>query len=592
MVTALTVEAVLTDRFGLANLREKQKEVIGNVLSGKHCLALLPTGYGKSLCYQLPSQILSGITLVVSPLIALMQDQLSGLLKRGIDNATVINSSVSSEELEERYQGIRSGRYKLIYVAPERLDTPRFKALLQHLNVSLFVIDEAHCISQWGHDFRPQYRHMRRYLEMIPETTVLAVTATATPRVRDDIIHSLNLDDMKIVQGDFDRPNLRLEVEQCTNNADKDRHLFRALGESNQSAIVYVSSRKEAEALTGRLKVSKIKAACYHAGLPAEERKRAQRRFEEDEVQAIVSTVAFGMGVDKATIRKVIHYNLPPSLENYYQEAGRAGRDGRDAVCTLLYQAKDIYTQRWLMQQNYPTEKQIHDVLACLKAGNPMRAYEIRDQVDMSDSALNSTIDLFNQLELVILTSEGARLKEGNKTLTYVNTAPMKARRDRDAARLDMMVNYATGIKCRRQYILGYFGQTIENTCSGCDICAPKPKYDELVETLKFTNKPKGTSAKKQSLSYQSGEPLRKAIYNLTKDLSGKVGRTTIANILSGSKAKKLIEKDFHKLPAYGSFAHKRAESILSEIDALVEDGHLRVIPGMYPKLVVARALN
>jgi ATP-dependent DNA helicase RecQ len=596
--TKVDIDRILHESFGLASLRPKQKEVIDLVLRGRHTLALLPTGYGKSLCYQLPSMVLPGITLVISPLIALMQDQMSALTKRGITSATVLNSAIAPDEYERRLAGIAQGRLKLVYVAPERFESPRFRALIESLNVSLLVIDEAHCISQWGHDFRPNYRTIKDLFALMPEATVLALTATAAPRVRQDIISSLDLPEMALVQTSFDRPNLHFQVFSCGNDYEKDQRLLKAMGKNPGPTIIYTSSRKQSEELSARLKNASIPAGCYHAGLPPQVRQQAQKDFEEEKKSVIVCTVAFGMGVDKSNVRSVIHYNLPGSIEGYYQEAGRAGRDGEPAKCTLLFQARDIYRQRWLLQKNFPSEKEVAEVLAYIlkaasKSSYPVRAGEISGSVKVEDSALNSALDLLKVLGLLQGSAEGVSpTAEAKGRNTAIDMTFLKQRERREEDRLDKVVRYAQSTTCRRRVILSYFGQDLDGLCAGCDICHKVMDDPEEVGQAEYTlaktvgrGKKSSPVARPETRS-QGLNDLSATILELTLELKGKFGRTTIAQVLGGSKAAKLNSQNLNKLSSYGRFAHMSNNDIVAAIDGLVAQGKLKVVPGPYPKLV------
>ena len=340
---------ILKQYFGYDEFREGQLELIDALAHGRDVLGVMPTGAGKSLCYQVPAMLLPGVTLVISPLISLMRDQVQALAANGI-SAAYINSSLTESQWRQAIANARNGQYKIIYIAPERLSAPSMSELAQELQISLIAIDEAHCISQWGQDFRPSYLDIPRFVESLPVRPVLAAfTATATPRVCDDILGTLGLcTPLTLITG-FDRPNLYFEVKQPK---DKYSALVQYLKKNDGNGIVYCSTRKEVESVTEKLIADGYSAARYHAGLSDNERNGAQDDFLYDRVKIIIATNAFGMGIDKSNVRFVIHYNMPQNVESYYQEAGRAGRDGLPGDCLLFYARKDINTALFLINKS------------------------------------------------------------------------------------------------------------------------------------------------------------------------------------------------------------------------------------------------
>ena len=399
---------VLSDVFGYDTFRPGQESVIAAILAGRDVMAVMPTGAGKSLCYQIPALVLPGITLVVSPLISLMQDQVGALLQNGV-RAAYINSSLTERQITLALHNAARGVYRIIYVAPERLMTPNFLAFAKNAPVSQVVVDEAHCVSQWGQDFRPGYLRIEPFIRELPRRPcVSAFTATATESVRQDIIRLLCLRDPFCAATGFDRPNLFFEVRR---GGDRNAELLRFLQEHRgQSGIVYCGTRKGVEEVARMLVAEGIDAVGYHAGMDDETRQLAQEDFVSDRVPVIVATNAFGMGIDKSNVSFVVHYNMPKDLESYYQEAGRAGRDGEDAVCCLLYQPADVRLNNFLIEHS-------------------MEASE-----------------LDGQTQAVVL--------------------------DRARERLKQMTFYATTTGCLRTKILRYFGETPKKAhCGNCSAC-------------------------------------------------------------------------------------------------------------------------
>ena len=348
MDNATAMLDILKSRFGYDSFRGQQEEIIGNTLARRDSLVLMPTGGGKSLCYQLPALVFDGITLVVSPLIALMKDQVDALNANGIA-ARFINSSLPSAEIEQVQEQVRRGQVKILYAAPERLALPGFRRFLHNLELSLIAIDEAHCISEWGHEFRPDYLNLRQLREAFPAVPVIALTATATERVREDILRQLDLQRGQVFLSSFNRPNLSYSVQPKDNSWGKLTSLLEA--RRSQSTIIYCFSRQETEDLAAGLNARGFSARPYHAGLNSDTRRQNQEDFVRDRVPIIVATIAFGMGIDKPDIRLVVHNSLPKSLEGYYQETGRAGRDGLPSECVLFYSYSDKAKQDYFVNQ-------------------------------------------------------------------------------------------------------------------------------------------------------------------------------------------------------------------------------------------------
>ena len=398
---------ILKKHFGYSSFRDGQEELIDALLKKRDVLGIMPTGAGKSLCYQVPAMMLDGITVVVSPLISLMKDQVSALVQQGI-SAAFINSSLSSAQYGKALQNLRLGVYKIVYVAPERLLTESFLALCSDIDIDLVAIDEAHCVSQWGQDFRPSYLDINKFIDALPRRPVIgAFTATATEVVRDDIVKILRLQDPLAITTGFDRPNLFFSVMKPS---DKRKKLLSLLNERRgKSGIIYCSTRKKVEEICEFLNKNKITATRYHAGLTAEERRKNQDDFVYDRAPVIAATNAFGMGIDKSNVNFVIHFNMPKNLESYYQEAGRAGRDGTQADCILLYGKGDVRTAQFFIDNTEP---------------NP----------NLSD--------------------------EENRLF-----------KEREEERLKHMTFYSTTTDCLRKYMLRYFGDKYKERCENCSNC-------------------------------------------------------------------------------------------------------------------------
>ena len=478
--------------FGHSSFREGQIFLISSILEGRDCLGIMPTGGGKSLCYQIPAMTLPGLALVVSPLISLMNDQVAALRGSGVP-AAAYNSSLSTEERRLVRSGLREGRLKLLYVSPERLESPAFLELLDGLHIPLVAVDEAHCISQWGQDFRPSYLGIPDFIAGLPKRPVVAAfTATATAEVRSDIIRLLGLQRPKVLVTGFDRPNLFFDVLRP---AKKSAELLRLVRERRgRPGIVYCSTRATVERVCSNLQNSGVNAVMYHAGMPDAERKSNQALFQHDRASVMVATNAFGMGIDKSNVGYVIHYNMPLSLEAYYQEAGRAGRDGSPADCILLYSAADIVTARRLIE---------HD------------------------------------------DGQNAELGEEER----------EAVRRMDLFRLRHMSDYCNTAACLRGFILSYFGQDHEERCGNCGNCLA------------------GFSTVDLTLEAQM---ILSCVHRIRAALGYSVGSQLVAQVLTGSRDRRVLELGLDRLSTYGLMKGRASESVARQISQLVELGLLR----------------
>jgi ATP-dependent DNA helicase RecQ len=464
--------------FGIARLRPGQQEVIDKVLAGQDTLAIMPTGGGKSLCYQLPAKILRGLTVVVSPLISLMKDQLDKLHGYGM-RAAQVNSSIAREEEEQALRAIEQGELEILFCTPERLVSPEFIALLARQRVALVVVDEAHCISRWGHDFRPAYLELGAALEALGRPPVLAMTATATDEVVADIGTQLGRPNLALINTGVYRANLRYRVIQETNEHDKLAQMLALVRQCAGAGIVYTATVKAALQGYAMLRADGASVALYHGKLGAAQRKQAQDSFMQGRSRVMVATNAFGMGIDKRDIRFVIHAQLPASVDAYYQESGRAGRDGQRADCLLLYLQEDKRTQQYLLISHYPDAQQLKAVLGMaqeLLARGPASVAALQEHVGMRANALRVCLKLLKQ----------GRLLRQNRKLEYLPTGRQASagqfatlaqlyrdKHERDRMALDQMVAYAQSGHCRWKIILDYFSDAPPGfeRCGACDNC-------------------------------------------------------------------------------------------------------------------------
>ncbi len=640
--------------FGLEGFRPGQRHVIDAIISGQDTLCIMPTGGGKSLCFQLPTIARDGVTIVISPLIALMKDQVDSLIDIGIP-ATYINSSLPHPEQQSRIGGMIKGDFKLIYIAPERLRSNSFMRAVQKTHVQLLAVDEAHCISQWGHDFRPDYARLGNFRKRLGNPQTVALTATATRLVQDDIAKILELEKPATFVTGFARTNLSLNVVSPNGNVDKDQQLINFLKSKEGCGIIYASTRKNCEHLVELLKDETDRSLeFYHAGLPPDKRRIVQEKFMSGETKIIVATNAFGMGIDKSDLRFVIHYNLPGSVEAYYQEAGRAGRDGEHSDCLMLYSFQDKFIQEFFIENSYPsreTIQQVYDYLRAIKS-NPieMTLQDIKDDLGLSlgttgiancenllekanaierldskqnsaairiDSDLPTLIDFLPRdartqrhvlrgLERIVDSFRGERVTFQTQRLADsldmkwdavnrairqlvklpmidyippfrgkavhvvdrrkpfhqldIDFAELERRKQAEMDKLHRMIKLATTKRCRQLEILEYFGDSDRKLCGSCDNCSKHPRLE--TGTARNSNSDACLYAAQVALSG-------------TARTHGRIGKTLIAQMLTGSTSKKVAQLGLNRLSTFSLLKPLRQSDVVMLMEYLIEQGFI-----------------
>jgi ATP-dependent DNA helicase RecQ len=478
------IHRVAREQFGFDELRPGQLEAIEAVLAGRDTLAVMSTGSGKSAIYQIAGLLRDGATVVVSPLIALQRDQVEDL-RENASAAAQLNSSISAGEREEALADLAEDALEFLFLAPEQLANEDVLDELRVAGVSMMVVDEAHCISEWGHDFRPDYLRLGAVIEALGRPVVLALTATAAPPVREEIEERLGMRDPALVVRGFDRPNIRLAVERFHSQSSHERALLERVKDAPKPGILYTATRRRADELAEQLGVAGVRAQSYHAGLRGSEREEAQQRFMDDEIEVVVATTAFGMGIDKANVRFVYHAEPADSVDSYYQEIGRAGRDGEPAEAVLFYRPEDLGVRRFFAGTGQVDVDDIARVVEVVAdADGPVPPTELQEATDLSQSKLTTAVSRLEDVGAVevLPTGDVAEADEAPPRQEAVQEAAedQERRRQFDRSRIDMMRAYAEADSCRREMALSYFGEPYEPPCGNCDWC--EAHGDEVAE--------------------------------------------------------------------------------------------------------------
>jgi ATP-dependent DNA helicase RecQ len=480
------LEQIAKKRFGYTELRPGQKAAVQSALEGHDTLVIMPTGAGKSAIYQIAAYVIPGSTVVISPLIALQRDQVNAIADQDIGDAALVNSTLNTTEREEAFEQLEEGDLEFIFLAPEQFNQPETLDRLQAAKPSLFVVDEAHCISAWGHDFRPDYLRLGQIIDALDHPRILALTATAAPPVRSEIVERLNMRNAAVIVQGFDRPNIWLEVERFEDEDEKQAHLLNQIIKADKPGIVYVATRKRTEELAEQLQKRGVQSRFYHAGMKAAERRETETAFMEDDVDVLVATTAFGMGIDKPNIRFVFHANISDSLDSYYQEIGRAGRDEEPARAILFYNPEDLNLRRFFSGSGQVNLADVNQVVEALQAQTkPIALKDLQTQIDLSKTKLRSALNYLADAGAVESTPTGEVQLQPDADLEAAAESVLEAQERHqqvERSRLEMMRNYAEIRSCRREYLLNYFGEKFSGPCNSCDNCKAGITQDEAAK--------------------------------------------------------------------------------------------------------------
>ena len=589
-IALASAECAVREIFGFQELRDEQRRALEPILALRDTIVVMPTGSGKSLCFQLPAVLeeAHGATVVISPLIALMKDQVDGLVARGFRAATV-NSAMDAADRGEVMARLRARELTFLYVAPERLANPWLIDALRQARVARVAVDEAHCASEWGHDFRPDYLKIGEFLDRLGRPPCTALTATATPRVRADIAHILGLRDPAVIVAGFDRPNLALSVLRVRGEAEREAGLLRAFegfDPKKGAALVYAGSRKNTEAVGAILKSAGKKACVYHAGLGADERTRVQEDFIERRLPIVAATNAFGMGIDRADVRLVVHWDMPGSLEAYYQEIGRAGRDGLSAQAILLFSEASVMLQEFFLNTQHTGMAVVRSVLDRLRRdGDGVHTAESIGEAFKASKDEASRHGAAAALSQLIIADIARRGVDGRLTVDLeraarlddlVDAEALDRRREHGRSKLASMTAYGRRRSCRRNTILDYFEAEREvGTCGRCDVCAA---------ALTNPNQSRGRVLEGDELLL-----MQKILAGVAR-ARGRAGRQKIVGMLTGSGAKEIKSSWLAGLSTYGLLAHLPAKTVAACLDALIDSGLVEVSEGELPVLALAEA--